>query len=202
MQLTVTSLRKVMGDRTLFEGLSFAVRPRQRVVVRGPSGAGKTRLLRLLAALDRPDGGSLALDGRSPDQWGCTAWRTAVTYVAQRTPTLSGTPAEHRDLVARFAAQRGRPAEDPVALAEAWGLPGEAWGRPWSSLSGGEAQRAALAVAVARRPAVLLLDEPTSALDPESQALVEATLADRTAVWVTHDPHQAERVATDVLELG
>jgi len=174
----------------------------ERLVVRGPSGAGKSQLLRLLAALDRPDDGTLDLDGRSPLAWGHTRWRAEVTYVAQRTPTLSGTPAEHRDLVARLGVQRGRAADDPVELAASWGLPVVAWTRPWASLSGGEAQRAALAVAVSRRPAVLLLDEPTSALDPDSVALVEATLSGRTAVWVTHDLAQALRVSTHVLELG
>lgn len=186
----------------LFDGLSLAVGPRDRLVVQGPSGAGKSQLLRMLATLDVADAGEITLDGRTPEAWGATHWRAEVTYVAQRIPLLTGTPADHRDLVGRLAAQRGRTTLDPVDLAQGWGLPTKAWDRPWASLSGGEAQRAALAVAVARCPAVLLLDEPTSALDPDSVRLVEASLADRAIVWVTHDPAQAERVATDVLELG
>jgi len=202
VRLQATNLRRRVGERLLFEALSIDVQPGACLVVRGPSGVGKSQLLRILAAIDRPDGGAVTLDGRGPDAWGRTRWRAEVTWVAQRTPSLSGTPGEHRELVARLGAQRRRTADDAVELAATWGLPREVWDRPWGSLSGGEAQRAALAVAVARRPAVLLLDEPTSALDPEAAARVEATLAQRTTVWVTHDPEQAERVATSVLELG
>jgi len=68
-------------------------------------------------------------------------------------------------------------------------------------LSGGEAQRAALAVAVSRKPTVLLLDEPTSALDPATMAEVEASLAGQTAIWVTHDDAQAERLGGRRLSL-
>lgn len=202
MRLVARGLTRSVGGRTLFSGLSIDVGPGEIVAVRGPSGSGKSQLLRCLAWLVGADEGELRLDGRGPSAWGPTRWRAEVTYVAQRPPPLPGCPADHAAAVASLVAQRDRGSDDPVAIAEGWGLPSSAWRRPWRELSGGEQQRAALATVVARRPAILLLDEPTSALDPEAVAAVEQTLAGRAAVWVTHDPAQAERIGARVLELG
>lgn len=202
VRLVARGLGRSIGERTLFRDLDLEVGPGEVVAVRGPSGSGKSQLLRTLAWLVPAEAGELSLDGRTPDAWGPTRWRAEVTYVAQRPPVLLGSPAEHLEAIARLRIQRTRAADDAVALAERWGLPASAWARPWRELSGGEAQRAALAVAVSRRPAVLLLDEPTSALDPTALAAVEADLAGRAAVWVTHDRDQAARVAVRTLELG
>jgi ABC-type iron transport system FetAB ATPase subunit len=186
-------LAAAAGGRALFAGLALRLDEGERLVVRGPSGCGKTTLLRMLAGL-LPGSGPVRLGGRAPAEWGFAAWRAEVTYVAQRPPALPGTPAEHAAVVARLHAQRGRAGDDPRAIAAAWGLPAAAWDQRWGSLSGGEQQRAALAIAVARRPSVLLLDEPTSALDPASAAAVEATLRTRRVVWVAHDPGVAVRI--------
>lgn len=201
MKLEARGLTRRLGGRTLFGGLDLTVEPGQVMVVRGPSGSGKTRLLRLLAWMDPPDSGRITLDGRDPEQWGACAWRAEVVWVPQAPPAMPGTPASYLEAVADLKVQRAREADDPMAIAERWGLPAEVWSRPWSELSGGERQRAALAVALARRPAVLLLDEPTGNLDPEATVAVEADLKGRSAVWVTHDDRQAERVADGLITL-
>ena len=185
----------------MFEDYSLVLDAGESVALKAPSGAGKTVLLRLLAWLDPPDQGTVRLDGRSPGEWGVPAWRARVAYVAQRPAVLNGTPAEHAAQVGRFAAQQSRTEGDPIDIAARWGLPAEVWSRPWARLSGGEQQRAALAIVLSRRPEVLLLDEPTSALDDESAAVVEEDLRGRQFIWVTHDASQAKRVAERVIGL-
>jgi len=99
----------------------------------------------------------------------------------------------------------------PIRIAEEWGVDEDLWDRNWSSLSGGEAQRIALAVAVGLEGAeVLLLDEPTSALDAETMALVETSLQRlvgseestvKAIIWITHSEEQGRRVGTRFLYL-
>jgi len=107
-------------------------------------------------------------------------------------------------LVRALATQRqhSQRHRDAAAIARSWGIDTATWRRDWSVLSGGEAQRCHLAIALALGPRVLLLDEPTSALDAETAALVEQSLSGSTAVWVTHDDAQADRVADRTLVLG
>ncbi len=171
------------------------------MVIHGPSGVGKSRLLRALAGLDPIDGGTIALRGVPQAGWSMPAWRAEVCYVPQGIPSLPSTPRAFWERVQQFHTQRHRAHGDPFDHAARWGVPDARWDRSWSQLSGGERQRLYLAIALAREPAVLLLDEPTSALDPEATRAVEASLAARTAVWVTHAHDQIERVAQRTLKL-
>ena len=188
--------------RWLWKNLDLTVAEGEVLAVVGPSGCGKTLLLRTLAWLQPASEGQLHLDGQSPRAWGAAAWRADVAYVAQRTGDLPGTPESLGELFAAVALARGRDWDDPVELAQSWNLPVQVWQQPWSEISGGEAQRALLALHLARRPRVLLLDEPTAALDPAATAAVEGALRGRTVIWVTHDGIQAKRVAARTLVLG
>jgi ABC-type iron transport system FetAB ATPase subunit len=200
--LLAEKLARQIGERTLFRDLSLSLDAGETVVIRAPSGAGKTLLLRSLAWLDPPAAGRLTLDGRTPVEWGAPEWRARVTYVAQRPPKLTGTAAEWLAAVAEIKSQCARSASDPRAHTEEWGLAPGVWEQPFGELSGGEQQRVALAVALSRQPQVLLLDEPTSALDLDVARRVEATLAGRAKIWVTHDAAQTERIGGRVMELA
>ncbi len=171
-------------------------------VIRGPSGAGKTTLLRLCNRLVLPASGTVRFRGDDVAGLDPLALRRRVGMVFQAPVMLEATVAADLRLAdpgldaAGLAAVLGRVGLDP-AFAE----------RETEGLSGGEAQRACIARALATGPEVLLADEPTSALDPERAATIEALVRSLAGggldvVWVTHIEEQARRLADRVLVLG
>jgi putative ABC transport system ATP-binding protein len=186
-------------------GVSLTIAAGEYVAITGPSGCGKSTLLHLLGAVDTPTTGAVAFEGRdlaamSEAERGRLRL-TRIGFVFQRfflLPML--TAAENVELPqaeagAATAARRERTREllDYVGLADRAGhLP--------SQLSGGEMQRAAIARALANRPALLLADEPTGELDESTSDhiadLFERVNADGTAVLVvTHNPALAARAS-------
>ncbi len=162
------------------------------VVLRGASGAGKSRLLRAMADLDACSG-QLNLRGVAWDAMSGPEWRRQVVYVPAESGWWAPAVAEH------FADWKAL-----LPMLRRLGLPEEIRDWPVSRLSTGERQRLALLRALALQPAVLLLDEPTSALDPETTAVVEALILEYlvqgvAVVWTSHDPAQAQRLAQRVL---
>ncbi|KAI9012093.1 P-loop containing nucleoside triphosphate hydrolase protein [Phycomyces nitens] len=187
--------------RWLFKDIDIELEKGDILVLRGQSGAGKTTLLKALAELIPYTSGGSKLFGKSPQEYGIPQWRAQVMYVPQRPAIHPGTPLDLFETVKKYASQKGKTFGDPVKIGMDWNLSESHFRERWSHLSGGEMQRAALAVALALNSEILLLDEPTSALDPESTLLVEQTLRTRTCVWITHNPQQEERVATKSLVL-
>jgi putative ABC transport system ATP-binding protein len=172
------------------------------VVIVGPSGSGKSSLLRLLNRLDAPAAGTVRLDGADLAAGDVTALRRRVAMVFQKAVALPGTVADNL----RVAQPSLTNAEVGEALARV-GLASELAERDARELSGGEGQRMCLARSLATGPEVVLFDEPTSALDPDNAARIEALalgLADEGigVIWVTHDPDQRDRLARHVIELG
>jgi putative ABC transport system ATP-binding protein len=162
----------------------------------GPSGAGKSTLLRLLDRLEEPSDGEVRFHGEPLPSYEVTDLRRRVGFV-QQLPVLLGATVREDVCTAR-------PDADVVALLERVGLPADFAARETGELSGGEAQRVCLARALSVEPEVLLLDEPTSALDRKAAQQVEAVIrglvaGGMTAVIVTHDLAQAERMADDVI---
>ncbi|KAL1927745.1 hypothetical protein VTP01DRAFT_3566 [Rhizomucor pusillus] len=193
---------QLADGRWLFKNTDIMLNKGDVLVLRGPSGAGKTTLLKCLAELVPYTSGSIKLNGKTPSEYGIPNWRSKVMYVPQRPAVHAGTPLDFFNVVKNFASQKNKTTlGDPVQIGMQWNLSESHFSEPWTNLSGGEMQRAALAVALALNPDILLLDEPTSALDPESTLLVEKTLKSRTCIWITHSPEQAERVATHTLTL-
>jgi ABC-type multidrug transport system ATPase subunit len=170
--------------------LTFEVAAGECLAVEGPSGAGKTRLLRAIADLD-PAQGQVFLSGAERQEMPAPQWRRLVRYCAAEPAWWSDTP---RDAFA------GAPASRIDRLLHSLGLESGVLNRTVASLSTGERQRLALARALIDEPQVLLLDEPTAALDPQSAALAEELiryqmLAGRCAILVSHDRGQIERLA-------
>lgn len=158
------------------------------MAVRGPSGSGKSVLLRAIADLD-PNTGSVLLDGKDRETIPGPQWRRHVGYVPAEPGWWADSVAEH---FADWDTARG--------LVERLGLPAEAGEWPILRLSSGERIRLALVRALLAGPEVLLLDEPTGPLDAASEAAVEALITERRAqglavLWVTHDAEQASRIA-------
>ncbi|WP_228713667.1 ABC transporter ATP-binding protein [Prauserella endophytica] len=176
-------------------------------VLAGPSGSGKSTLLRILGCLDRPEEGSVEVEGVETAALSTrrrrALRRARIGYVFQDpADNLLGylTVAEHVALGARLRGAGG----DPAALLDALGLGSRAGRRP-AQLSGGEQQRVALAFAAAGGPPVLLADEPSAQLDRAATGLVVGALRELAArghavLVSTHDP-EVLAVADEVIEL-
>eukprot|EP00873_Tetraselmis_striata_P017652 jgi/Tetstr1/437916/TSEL_026546.t1 len=201
--LEVRSLRRVVSNNAVLSDISLTVAQKDILFVRGPSGVGKSLLLRSIAGLDPMQGGRLTFNGRTPEEIGLPSWRSLVAYVGQARVNFKGTPAEFYFQSQRFESQKGRSRGDLPALIHEMGLEQLVLNQPWAELSGGQAQRVMLAIAIALKPAVLLLDEPTASLDPQSVYRVEDCLrrCPSSVIWVSHDPEQPQRVGGKILDL-
>jgi len=198
-------LGRVVKDKVLVEDVTFKVRTGEVLAIVGPSGSGKSSLLRLLNRLDEATSGTLYVEGIDYRQIPPRELRRKLGMVNQRPYLFPGTVEENLQFGPR---QRGESLshESIEQLLVRVGLKGYS-SRNVANLSGGEAQRVSVARTLANSPLVLLLDEPTSALDEASKLEVESAIQnvvhDRglTCVLVTHDTAQAARLAERALLL-
>ncbi|MDE2017701.1 MAG: ABC transporter ATP-binding protein [Hyphomicrobiales bacterium] len=160
-------------------GASLTIGPGETVALVGPSGSGKSTFLACVAGLDDPDGGSVDVAGermsRRPQSERAALRARVVGYLAQSGNLLAQyTVAENVALQLRLRGKRDVRNAVATALADV-GMTARADARP-STLSGGEAARAGLAVALAGDPPLIVADEPTAEVDAATEALVLATL--------------------------
>lgn len=186
-------------DGPIVAGFDASIPAHGLTAIIGPSGVGKTTLLRLLNRLDDPDHGAVLLDGTDVRDYDVLALRRRVQHVGQVPVTFPGTVVDNVVAAAGVAVE-------PEELLRRVGLPVSVCHRDADRLSVGEAQRLCLARALAMLPDVLVLDEPTSALDAASKAGIEAlirSLADEglTVVMVTHEARQAAELSDHVVEV-
>jgi putative ABC transport system ATP-binding protein len=200
--LHIDRLGRAVHGAALVADVSIQVAAGDRLVIVGPSGSGKTTLLRLLNRLDEPTTGTVFLNSVDYRTIPPRTLRRTVGMVTQRPVMFPGTVAEN----VRFGPQQEGSTltdESVNTLLLRVGLPPDFSGRMTANLSGGEAQRVALARTLANEPTVLLLDEPTSALDEESKAGIESLIRSLgvTCVLVTHDMAQAHRLASRIVTM-
>ncbi|MCW2880756.1 MAG: hypothetical protein JWQ95_4856 [Sphaerisporangium sp.] len=196
------------GDEEVraLRGVSLEVSAGEVVAVTGPSGSGKSTLLACLAGLDEPDGGAVRVAGdrisHRPEPERAALRARLVGVLFQSNNLIEHlTVRQNVDMAQRLARHADTRWRDHILALV--GLTSRAGARP-STLSGGEAARAGLAVALANRPAVLLADEPTGELDRVTEATVLQLLRDRASehmavVVASHSPavrRFADRVIT------
>jgi len=203
--LEARALTRVVDGTPLVEDVSFQVPPGSVFVVFGASGAGKSTLLRLLNRLDEPSGGTVYVDGTDYRMLPPRELRRRVGLVPQQPSLTDGTALDNVTWGPRLRRDAVDEDEARAMLAEL-GLDGVA-DQDADDLSGGEAQRVAVARALMNQPDVLLLDEPASSLDADSARRVEDQLTrviddfGLTAVLVTHDAARARRLGTQGIRL-
>jgi putative ABC transport system ATP-binding protein len=188
-------------------GVSLSVAPGERVAIAGPSGSGKSTLLNCLAGLDEPDGGFVyvaetRISHRPEAERAALRVRHIGLLLQYGNLIEQLTVAQNIRFVQRIARQSVRP--DVANLLDSVGLSARAGAYP-GELSGGEAARAALAVALANDPAVLIADEPTGELDAAAEqrllSLLAARAAAGTAVVIASHSAAVWRAADRVVRL-
>jgi cystine transport system ATP-binding protein len=212
--IKVEGLRKSFGALEVLKGVSFSLEQGGVTAIIGPSGGGKSTLLRCVNLLEEPESGTLEVGGHRlrfdspsrPRHDEILSVRRKTGMVFQSFQLFPHRTALENVMEGPLTVLKKRPEQArslALELLDKVGLPEKADAYP-STLSGGQQQRVAIARALAMSPEVLLCDEPTSALDPELAAevveVLRALAADgMTMLMATHDLRLAASVAREVL---
>jgi putative ABC transport system ATP-binding protein len=206
--LELRELCKSYGGRAVLHGLSHRFEAGEFVAIMGESGVGKSTLLNLIAGLDAPDSGLVAVDGQPmsalDDDAATRLRRSRMGFIFQAFHVLPHLTLEQNVALPLLLNHAGLARAGEMLAAV--GLAGRGGDFP-RQLSGGEMQRVAIARALAHRPALVLADEPTGNLDPDTAASVlellraEIKASGASAIMVTHS-HAAAAKADKILVLS
>ena len=196
--IQLQDITKCFGSLQVLRGISLKVEQGEVVSIVGPSGAGKTTLLQIMGTLDRPDTGTVLIDGTPVQRMKereLAAFRNRhIGFVFQFHQLLPEFTALENVMIPALIAGRGTQEAKAVAteMLALLGLDGRATHKP-NELSGGEKQRVAVARALINRPSVVLADEPSGSLDTHHKEELHRLFFDlrdrlgQTFVIVTHD---------------
>ena len=204
--------RRLSDDRLVFENVSLAIHSKDRWAIQGPTGSGKTLLLRCLALLDPADSGQVLWNGQTIAKAEVPSFRHSNIYLHQTPSLLEGDVGSN--LEAPFAFQQHHQSTYNEERIVAWltqlGFSTTFLKAESGNLSGGERQVVSLLRALQLSPTILLLDEATVALDENTTLKVESLVNDwvgeegtsRATVWVSHSEEQLKRVSDESMWLA
>jgi iron complex transport system ATP-binding protein len=211
--LDTTDVRVVVADRVLVDSITMSIKPGECWAIIGRNGAGKTSLLRALAGLSAPMGGSVRYSGRSLEALGARARARHRSVLPQDShdafpaSVLQTVLVGRHPHVARFAWESQADIDCASAALETFGIANLA-SRDVRTLSGGERRRVALASLLAQDTPLALLDEPSSHLDVAQQSAALAVFLQlarerkRSVVMVLHDLHLATRFCDHAIAIA
>lgn len=198
------------GKTQLFQQVNLSVEPGAFVVIRGPSGSGKSSLLRLLNRLQEPTSGEILVDEKPLAAHDVVHLRRKMGYVQQTPVVIEGSVRDNLHLPFAFKVAGGAspPTDETLRkMLDAYLLQDVDLSETARELSVGQKQRIALIRVLLVEPEILLCDEPTSALDPESKTIVERELErinrenGVSVVLVTHVDFEPEQVQPQIYTL-
>ena len=201
--IEIKSISKRFGQLQVLKGISLTVNAHEIISIVGPSGAGKTTLLQIMGTLDKPDSGSISINGNNilklNDQKLSEFRNKNIGFVFQFHQLLPEFTALENIMIPALIANTGdsRAKKNASELLNMLGLSSRAGHKP-NELSGGEKQRVAVARALINNPAVIFADEPSGSLDTENKEELHQLFFDlreklgQTFVIVTHDENLAK----------
>ena len=206
---TLFSLSQVsfkIGEKSILNSIAFQVFQNELLCITGPSGAGKTSLIRLLNGLQSPSSGTLLFHGKTLSEMDFTLLRKKVGMVFQNPVILEGSVRDNLSLANRWAqSESGFQDTDLMLILDKVGLSAIPLEQNASDLSGGEQQRLNLARVLLNQPEVLLLDEPTANLDGKQADKILDLVRDLTqsyaltTVMISHDEARVRQYGDRIL---